>query len=152
MRGLFLRAVPKLSIGGGLVTSLADMVALSRSLLPGGETLLKPETIAQMMTNQLAGGVSIRFATHGDIPGKGFGLGGSVTLAPSSLEPPGATGEFQLGVGVSSRCCPTERVGTIKRDNCGLPFAGVAGFRCVDIDGFFARSRRTYAQLKKYQH
>ena len=98
-----MRAVPKLSGCGGLDTELADMVALSRSLLPGGETLLKPETIAQMMTNQLAGGVSIRFATHGDIPGKGFALGGSVTLAPSSLEPQGATGEFQLGVGVSSR-------------------------------------------------
>ena len=95
--GAFLRAVPKLSGGGGLVTSLPDMVALIRSLLPGGETLLKLQTIAQMMTNQLADGVSVRFATQGDVPGKGFGLGGSVTHAPSSIEPQSATGEFQWG-------------------------------------------------------
>ena len=95
--GAFLRAVPKLSGGGGLVTSLPDMVALIRSLLPGGETLLKPQTIAQMMTNQLADGVSVRFATQGDVPGKGFGLGGSVTQVPSSIEPQSATGEFQWG-------------------------------------------------------
>lgn len=95
--GAYLRAVPKLSGGGGLVTSLADMVALIRGLLPDGSTLLKPETIAEMMTNQLAGGVNIRFATQGEIPGKGFGLGGSVTSAPSSIEPRGATGEFQWG-------------------------------------------------------
>ncbi len=95
--GAYLRAVPKLSGGGGLVTSLPDMVALLRSLLPGGETLLKPETIAQMMANQLASGVSIRFATQGDVPGKGFGLGGAVTHVPSSIEPKSATGEFQWG-------------------------------------------------------
>ena len=95
--GAYLRAVPKLSGGGGLVTSLSDMVELIRSLLPGGETLLKPETTAQMMTNQLPEGVSIRFATQGDILGKGFGLGGSVTHAPSSIEPQSATGEFQWG-------------------------------------------------------
>ena len=89
--------MPKFSGGGGLVTSLADMVALIRGLLPDGSTLLKPETIAEMMTNQLAGGVNIRFATQGEIPGKGFGLGGSVTSAPSSIEPRGATGEFQWG-------------------------------------------------------
>ena len=95
--GAYLNAVPKLSGGGGLVTSLADMVALMRSLLPDGETLLKPETIALMMTDQLASGVSIRFATQGDVPGKGFGLGGSVTREASSIEPHSATGEFQWG-------------------------------------------------------
>ena len=41
----YLRPVPKLSGGGGLVSTLPDMVALVRSLLPGGPTLLKPETI-----------------------------------------------------------------------------------------------------------
>lgn len=96
-RGAFLHAVPKLSGGGGLVTSLPDMVALIRSLVSGGATLLKPETVAQMMTNQLADGVSIRFATQGEVPGKGFGLGGSVTHSPSSIEPPSAIGEFQWG-------------------------------------------------------
>ena len=83
--------------GGGLVSSLPDMVALMRSLLPGGATLLKPETIAMMMTNQLPEGVCIRFPEQGDIPGKGFGLAGAVTLTPSSVDPRGSTGEFQWG-------------------------------------------------------
>ncbi len=92
-----LQPVPWQSGGGGLVSSLPDMVALMRSLLPGGATLLKPETIAMMMTNQLPDGMCIRFPEQGDIPGKGFGLAGAVTLTPSSLDPAGSTGEFQWG-------------------------------------------------------
>ncbi len=91
------RPFARLSGGGGLVTSLPDMLALLRSLLPGGPTLLKPDTIALMMSNQLPPGQCIRFPNEGPIVGKGFGLGGCVTLAPSSVEPPQATGEFQWG-------------------------------------------------------
>ena len=83
--------------GGGLVSSLPDMVALLRSLLPGGTTLLKPETITLMMTNQLPEGMYIGFPGQGEITGKGFGLAGSVTLTPSSIDPAGSTGEFQWG-------------------------------------------------------
>ena len=38
--------------GGGLVSTMPDMVALIRSLLPGGKTLLKPETIAQIAVDE----------------------------------------------------------------------------------------------------
>jgi CubicO group peptidase (beta-lactamase class C family) len=93
----YLRPFSRLSGGGGLVSTLPDMLALLRSLLPGGPTLLKPETIALMMTNQLPEGVWIRFPVIGEIRGKGFGLAGSLTLVPSSLDPKGATGEFQWG-------------------------------------------------------
>lgn len=93
----YLRPFARLSGGGGLVTSLPDMLALLRSLLPGGPTLLRPETIALMMRNQLPDGVCIRFPGFGNIEGKAFGLGGSLTLAPSSLEPEAAAGEFQWG-------------------------------------------------------
>lgn len=93
----YLKPVPRLSAGGGLVSSLHDMIALMRSLLPGGPTLLKPATIELMMTNQLPKGVSIRFARLGEAPGKGYGLGGSVTHTTSSIEPAGAVGEFQWG-------------------------------------------------------
>ncbi len=82
----YLEPVARLSGGGGLVTSLPDMIALIRSLLPGGATLLKPETIAAMMSNQLPEGQWIRFLGQGEIPGKGFGLCGSVTLTPSSID------------------------------------------------------------------
>lgn len=52
---------------------------------------------AKMMTNQLPQGQTIRFATLGPIPGKGFGLGGAVTYAPMPLDPPNSKGEFQWG-------------------------------------------------------
>jgi CubicO group peptidase (beta-lactamase class C family) len=91
------RPFPRLSGGGGLVSTLPDMLALVRALRPGPDMLLKPETLALMMTNQLAAGQTIRFARLGPIPGKGFGLGGAVTFAPAPFDPPNSTGEFQWG-------------------------------------------------------
>ena len=91
------RPFPRLSGGGGLVTTMPDMLALVRALLPGSDTLLKPDTLKQMMTNQLPAGQIIRFATRGLVPGKGFGLGGAVTFAPLPFDPPNSTGEFQWG-------------------------------------------------------
>jgi CubicO group peptidase (beta-lactamase class C family) len=93
----YLRPVPRLSGGGGLVSTLPDMVALLRNLLPGGPTLLKPDTISLMMTNQLPEGVWVRFPGLGEIRGYAFGLAGMLTLAPSPLEPKESTGEFQWG-------------------------------------------------------
>jgi CubicO group peptidase (beta-lactamase class C family) len=93
----YLRPAARLSGGGGLVSTLPDMIALVRSLLPGGPTLLKPETIALMMTNQLPDNVWIRFARIGEIVGRGYGLAGSVLLAPSPVDPVGAAGELQWG-------------------------------------------------------
>ncbi len=93
----YLRPAAKLSGGGGLVSTLPDMIALVRSLLLGGPTLLKPETIALMMTNQLPENVWIRFPRFGDIVGKGYGLAGAVTLVPSPVDPVSAAGEFQWG-------------------------------------------------------
>jgi CubicO group peptidase (beta-lactamase class C family) len=91
----YLRPVPKLSGGGGLVSTLPDMVALVRSLLPGGPTLLKPKTIALMMTNQLPARVRVRFPQVGEIHGRGHGLAGSVILVPSEIDPKDSAGELQ---------------------------------------------------------
>jgi len=93
----YLRPFPFLSGGGGLVTTMPDMLALVTALLPGSDTLLKPETLKQMMTNQLPEGRIITFATRGPVPGKGFGLGGAVTFAPLPFDPPNSTGEYQWG-------------------------------------------------------
>ncbi len=94
--------VPWESGGGGLVTTLPDMVALLRALMPATDahpapSLLKPETLALMMRNQLPEGQWISFAAFGPVEGKGFGLGGAVTLTPNPFDPPGSTGEFQWG-------------------------------------------------------
>jgi CubicO group peptidase (beta-lactamase class C family) len=95
--GAYLRSVPRLSGGGGLVSTLPDMVALIRSLLPGGPTLLKPDTIALMMTNQLPGGVWLRTALLGELKGKGFGLAGGLLLEPSPLDHSASVGELFWG-------------------------------------------------------
>lgn len=95
--GAYLRPFPWQSGGGGLVSTLPDMVALIRSLLPGGPTLLKRDTIALVMTNQLPEDVWIRFAAIGELQGKGYGLGGAVNLEPSALDHQDAAGEFFWG-------------------------------------------------------
>lgn len=99
--GAYLRAMPRLSGGGGLASSLPDMIALMRGLIPGDAgdppTLLKPATLELMMRSHLPEGVFIRFPTVGEAKGKAFGLGGAVTLACSSIDPPGSEGEFQWG-------------------------------------------------------
>jgi CubicO group peptidase (beta-lactamase class C family) len=95
--GAYLRAFPMLSGGGGLVSTLPDMVALVRSLLPGGPTLLKPDTIALMMTNQLPDGVWIRFPRLGELRGKGFGLAGALILEPRSRDHTDSIGELYWG-------------------------------------------------------
>jgi CubicO group peptidase (beta-lactamase class C family) len=94
--GAYLTDMPRLSGGGGLVTTLPDMVALLRSLLPGGPTLLKPDTIALAMRNHLPEGVTLRFAS-GSLAGKVHGLLGALTTAPSAVEPAGSAGELQWG-------------------------------------------------------
>jgi CubicO group peptidase (beta-lactamase class C family) len=95
--GAYLRAVPRLDGGGGLVSTLPDMVALVRSLLPGGSTLLKSETIALMMTNQLPDGVWMRFPVSGELVGRGYGLAGGLVVQPSPLHHQNASGEFNWG-------------------------------------------------------
>ena len=95
--GAYLRPFPRQNGGGGLVSTLPDMVALIRSLLPGGQTLLKPDTIELMMTNQLPEGVWIRFAAFGELQGKAHGLAGALILEPSAFDHQGAKGEFFWG-------------------------------------------------------
>ena len=95
--GAYRHPIARLSGGGGLVSTLPDMVALIRSLLPGGKTLLRPDTIAEMMTNQLPDGQWIRFALMGEQPGKVHGLAGGIIQTPSQFDHPDASGEFYWG-------------------------------------------------------
>jgi CubicO group peptidase (beta-lactamase class C family) len=95
--GAYLRPVPRLNGGGGLVSTLPDMVALLRSLLPGGPTLLKSDTIALMMTNQLPKGVWIRFPGLGELHGRGFGLAGGLIVEPSALDDEDERGQLFWG-------------------------------------------------------
>ena len=95
--GAYLQAVPRLSGGGGLVTTLPDSLALVASLLTGRPKLLRDDTRALMMRNHLPTGVQLSYPAQGTLTGRGFGLGGAVTFAT----PPGAAadikGEFWWG-------------------------------------------------------
>ena len=95
--GAYLRPFSRQAGGAGLVSTLPDMVALIRSLLPGGPTLLKPDTIELMMTNQLPEGVWIRFPAYGEIRGRGHGLAGALILEPSAFDHQDARGELFWG-------------------------------------------------------
>jgi CubicO group peptidase (beta-lactamase class C family) len=93
----YLSPVPMLSGGSGLVSTLPDMLALVRSLVPGGPTLLREATLGQAMTNQLPEGVWLRFPGVGELTGKGHGLIGAVVVEPSSLDHPKSRGELFWG-------------------------------------------------------
>lgn len=95
--GAHFQPQPLQSGGGGLVSSLPDMIRLIQALLPGGPTLLQPQTLAMLMRNQLAEDVWLGFPVLGRIAGKGYGLGGAVTVAPSASDPPNCTDEFWWG-------------------------------------------------------
>jgi CubicO group peptidase (beta-lactamase class C family) len=95
--GAYLRPFPRQAGGAGLVSTLPDMVALIRSLLPGGRTLLMPETIELIMTNQLPEGVWIRFPAYGEIRGRGHGLAGALILERSAFDHQDAGGELFWG-------------------------------------------------------
>ena len=96
-QGAYLRPFARQAAGGGLVSSLPDMIALVKSLRPGGEALLRPETLSLLATNQLAPGVRVRFPGVSPTPGKGFGLAGAVTLQPSPEDPPQSRGDVEWG-------------------------------------------------------
>lgn len=95
--GAYLRPFARQAAGGGLVSTLPDMIALVRSLMPGRGSLLQPATLSLLATNQLAPGLRVHFPGVAPTPGKGFGLAGAVTLKPAADDPAQATGEVEWG-------------------------------------------------------
>lgn len=95
--GAYTQPAMRESGGGGLVSTLGDTVRLIQSLMPGGPTLLRPETLAQMGRNQLAPGLCVRFPNLPVNPGRAFGLGSSVLVTPGRFDPPAAVDEISWG-------------------------------------------------------
>ena len=95
--GAYTRKMPRESGGGGLVSTLGDTVRLLQSLLPGGPTLLKAETIAQMWQNQLPPGLCVQFPNVPRMENRCFALGSSVTIGPVADSPAEVTSEVGWG-------------------------------------------------------
>jgi CubicO group peptidase (beta-lactamase class C family) len=91
---------------GGLVSTLADVVAFQRMLLNGGGDLLPADLITAMMTDQLT--PAIRSTDTVFLDGQSWGLGGAVDIA--SLHPWNVPGRYGWvgGTGTSAYVVPTD--------------------------------------------
>ena len=99
---------------GGMVTTQADYMRFLQALAQGG--FLKPATLAEMFRDQVPSQHYVHFQHLGDMPHLGFGLGGAVTRAPSSLQPNSPVGEFQWGglAGTHWCYCPSTGVSIVQ--------------------------------------
>ncbi len=100
----FIKPVPRQAASSGLVTTQADMLALLSQLLPSHGTLLKSETLAELLRDQLPANRSLQFAQSGQmqipdgsVPSLGFSLCGAVTRSSSDFQPNTPMGEVQWG-------------------------------------------------------
>ncbi|MEP7300622.1 MAG: serine hydrolase domain-containing protein [Caldimonas sp.] len=95
--GAYTRKMPRESGGGGLVSTLGDTVLLVQSLIPGGPTLLKAETLQQMWQDQLPPGLCVQFPNVPRLEGRRFALGSSITTGPGPNDPAEVAGEVSWG-------------------------------------------------------
>ena len=95
--GAYKSKLPRESGGGGLVSTIGDTVRFIQSLLPGGPTLLKADTIDLMYRNQLAADLCVRFPNMPPFRHRAFGMGSSVTIGTNPLEPKEVVGEVGWG-------------------------------------------------------
>ncbi len=105
----FLRGGTLLSGGGGLVSTSADYLRFARMLLNGGvldgTRVLRPETVARITRNDLAGDLPALGAEKdsGDaLAGIGFGLIGAVMLDPARSVFAGSPGDYCWGGAAST--------------------------------------------------
>lgn len=104
----WLRQPTSPSGGGGLVSTLDDYHRFARMLAGDGSTVLSPESVRLMMTNQLSQTqrrgleAAAAFGFGGSGAGLGFGLGGAVLVNPQAKAPPGKTGEYGWGGAAST--------------------------------------------------
>jgi CubicO group peptidase (beta-lactamase class C family) len=95
--GAYLAPIAREGGGGGLVSTLGDMVRLLQALVPGGPTLLAPATLAEMWRNQLPAGMPVAIPNTPPYEGRGFGLGSSIVLRPGANDPRDSAGEVAWG-------------------------------------------------------
>jgi CubicO group peptidase (beta-lactamase class C family) len=87
-RALDAKAYP--SGGAGMVGTAPDVMRLLETIRAGGKPIMKAETAASMMRNQIG-------SLAGLGPGVGFGFGGAVVVDPASAQTPQSAGTWQWG-------------------------------------------------------
>ncbi|WP_194910461.1 serine hydrolase domain-containing protein [Catenulispora rubra] len=89
---------------GGLVSTLDDYHAFARTLLPGTDGLLSPESVREMITDHLT--ADQRAASRLFLDGQGWGVGGSVDIA--DIDPWNIPGRYGWtgGSGTSAHIVP----------------------------------------------
>lgn len=95
--GAYMSPAPRQSGGGGLLSTLDDQVRLVQALMPGGPTLLKPETIADASRSHVAPGQHVKFPNMPANPDRVYGLVGSVLSKPGQFDPANSADEVSWG-------------------------------------------------------
>jgi CubicO group peptidase (beta-lactamase class C family) len=96
-------AIPDFISGGaGLMSTFEDFLTFTRMIINegthAGKSLIKPETLKTMRTNQCAEGVTVQFPGRSwNMPGTTFGLGFALKGEPDEGEPASAIGEYHWG-------------------------------------------------------
>lgn len=93
----YVKPVPRLNPGGGLVSSLDDYTTLLRALLAGGRGILKPGTMPLVFENQLPQDLWVGLPPVGPLEGRGHSYAASAGVFPSPQDPSRVAGEIQWG-------------------------------------------------------
>lgn len=113
----FVKPVARHAGTGGLLTTQGDYLRFLQALVGNSSSasggLLRPTTLKEMLRDQLAPQYGVQFQHLGAMPHLGFGLGGAVTRATSSLQPNSPVGEFQWGGLAGTHWCISPGTGVI---------------------------------------
>ena len=112
-RALDPRAYP--SGGGGMVGTASDTLRFLEAIRDGGKPILKPDTAASMMRNQIG-------SLAGPLPGTGFGFGGAVIVDPAAAQTPQSPGTWRWGgvYGHSWFVDPARKLTVVALTNTGV--------------------------------
>lgn len=107
--------------GAGMVGTAKDVLTLLETIRTGGAPVLKKETVAQMVSDQ----VGTQAQTQG--PGWGFGYGWAVLVEPDKANTPQSKGTFQWGgvYGHSWFVDPEQKISVVALTNTTIE--GMAG-------------------------